>query len=116
MKKPRNSRFANYVTSMAFNISLSKAMIVVMAQIGSEVRKHDTSSFWAVGAPDTAVPSLRCLIERGLIYAPNPDLPGICVFTEAGKHVFELLKISGLIAQLKDACNDYDTVQKRKKS
>lgn len=107
----KNSRFSNYVTSMAFNLSLSKAMIVAMAQIANEAPKHCGDSFWAVGAPDTAVPAMRALELRGLVYAPDPKWPGAKQFTEAGQHVFELLKISGLITQLQTAVNDYQAAK-----
>lgn len=103
----KNSRFSNYVTSMAFNLSLSKAMIVAMAQIANEAPKHCAASYWAVGAPDTAIPAMRALQQRGLVYSPDPKWPGAMEFTDAGKHVFELLKIAGLITHLQNAVNEY---------
>lgn len=113
MKKQRNSRFANYVTNMAFNLSLSKGMIVCMAQIAGAAKRFNSTPYWAVGAPDDAVPSIRRLTERGLVFAADPEKPGLVEFTEAGKHVFELLKIAGLIVQLKDAINDYEEDKKK---
>ena len=107
-KTLRNARFANHVTSMAFNLSLLKAMILKMSMIGNEIDHLSKSSWYAVGSPDIAVPACNALLSRGLVYAPDPRLPGVVEFTEAGKHVFELLKLAGLVMQAKEAINDYE--------
>ena len=55
-----------------------------------------SSNMRAHGMIDTAVPSMRRLEERGLVYAPDPEWPGRMVLTDAGKHVHGLLVIAGL--------------------
>lgn len=89
-----NNRFANYVTQVAFNLSLSRNMVFVLDAIA-----HGTlasTNMRAHGMIDTAVPSMRRLEERGLVYAPDAEWPGRKVLTEAGAHVHALLVIAGL--------------------
>lgn len=97
-----NARFASYVTQVAFNLSLSRNMVFVLDAIArgnlatSNMRQH--------GMIDTAVPSMRRLQERGLVYAADPEWPGRCRLTEAGEHVHALLCIAGLAT--KPAANE----------
>ena len=89
-----NNRFANYVTQVAFNLSLSRNMVFVLDPIA-----HGTlasTNMRAHGMIDTAVPSMRRLEERGLVYATDAEWPGRRVLTDAGKHVHALLIIAGL--------------------
>ena len=96
-----NHQFANSVTSIAFNLSLTKNQVVVMSDLASRgAITRDT--FRALGMPSNFVGGLRGLKERGLVYAPDPEWPGICEFTEAGKAVFALLQMAGLIQRIDD--------------
>mgnify|MGYP000907586947 CR=1 FL=1 len=89
-----NARFASYVTQVAFTLSVSRNMVFVLDAIargnlaGANMR--------SAGMIDTAVPSMRRLQERGLVHATDPNWPGRCQLTEAGKHVHALLVIAGL--------------------
>lgn len=88
--------FSAHVTQVAFNLSLSRNMVFVLAAIergglsSADMRGH--------GMYDTAVPSMRRLRERGLVWSPDTELPGLCELTEAGRHVLALLRIAGLVA------------------
>lgn len=42
------------------------------------------------------ITSLSSLAKRGLVYASNPQFPGIYELTEAGEKTYDLLKIAGL--------------------
>lgn len=90
-----NHRFAEAVTQASFSLTLSKPMIAYLACIGYGYAPN----FRVFGMSGTEVAANRQLLNRGLVYAPNPDWPGATLLTEAGKHVFELLKISGIIVQ-----------------
>lgn len=94
-------KFAAHVTSLAFNLSLSRNMIITLAQIAGHAEKYERDVFVAFGGFDTAVTSGRALEERGLVYGFNPERPGMYRLTKAGEHVLELLKIAGLIEQVK---------------
>lgn len=89
-----NARFASYVTQVAFNLSLSRNMVFVLDAIAHG--QFATRNMRAAGMIDTAVPSMRRLQERGLVYATDPEWPGRCQLTEAGRHVHALLCIAGL--------------------
>lgn len=96
-----NHKFATHVTSIAFNLSLSKNMVVVMSDIASNAKRGLTNdTFRALGIPSNFVGGIRGLLERGLVYAPDPKWPGICEFTEAGKAVFSLLQMAGIIQRI----------------
>lgn len=89
-----NAKFANHVTQVAFNLSLSRNMVFVLDAIAHG--SLASSNMRAAGMIDTAVPSMRRLEERGLVYAPDPQWPGRKLLTPAGEHVHALLVIAGL--------------------
>lgn len=106
-----NAKFASHVTQVAFNLNLSRNMVWILDQIcraDYQVPADDPNYYsdWPTldmrkhGMRDTAVGGMRSLVARGLIYAPNHDFPGICVPTEAGRHVHALLALAGLVPKL----------------
>jgi len=115
-----NHEFRDFVTSSVFHLHLSNNMISFLAYVferykacNGSIKYEDQEDFvrfiGAGGRSDHATPA-RALFRRGLIYSPIPDWPGIYHPTEAGKHVFELLKIAGLIESVQssalEAIND----------
>ena len=98
MRATSNRLFASHVTSTAFSLSLSKSMIGVLVDISNceDARSKTYSVMRALGMRDTWVGSARCLVDRGLIIAPDPEWPGRFDLTDAGKHVVALLQIAGL--------------------
>ena len=88
--------FAAHVTQVAFNLSLSRNMVFVLEAISRGCLA--SANMRAQGMIDTAVPSMGRLKARGLVWAPDPEWPGRCELTEAGKHVLALLRIAGLVA------------------
>jgi len=96
-----NPIFAGHVTSIAFNLSLSKNMVVVLTDIAREGSvKRDT--FRVLGMPSNFCNGLRGLLERGLVFAPDPQWPGRCEMTEAGRAVFSLLQMAGIVQRISD--------------
>jgi hypothetical protein len=94
-----NPIFASHVTSIAFNLSLSKNMVVAMTDVATNANwARDT--YRALGMPSNFISGLRGLLERGLVFAPDPQFPGRCEFTEAGKAVFALLQMAGLVQRI----------------
>lgn len=100
-----NHAFANYSTRVSFNLTLTKTQVFYLWSIAERrfLSVHDERRH--AGAPeaprhDLFVPSARGLIERGLVYrnekAGSHDWP--YELTDAGKHVYELLKIAGIVA------------------
>lgn len=94
-----NAKFADYATSIAFHISLSKPQVVTLCEIAN---KTPFGIYRALGMRATEVQSMRILKDRGLIFAPDPKWPGHCELTEAGKHVFALLEIAGIVQRIMD--------------
>lgn len=92
-----NARFADYATSIAFNVTLSKPQVVTLCDIAN---KAGHSYYMALGMRSTEVTSMGILKRRGLIYAPDENWPGQCELTEAGQHVFALLKIAGIASRI----------------
>lgn len=93
-----NNLFANHVTSASFSLSLSKTMIIVLVEISEMKGKmRDKCVLKANGIRSIWVPTVRCLEDRGLIFAPDKDWPGRFLITEAGEHVLALLQIAGLV-------------------
>lgn len=99
-----NPLFANHVTSIAFNLSLSKNMVVALVDVEArgEPYRGERDTFRALGMPSNFVGGLRGLLERGLVVAPDPEWPGACVLTEAGRHVFALLQCAGIIQRIEN--------------
>ena len=98
-----NKSFANYTTSLAFNMSLSKNMVIALAAIAGYADRYDKKTYIALGSYDTAVTSARCLKDRGLVYSYDPEKPGLYKLTKAGELVIELLKEAGLIEVIQAA-------------
>jgi hypothetical protein len=90
-----NHQFAAYVTSTAFNLSLSRSMIVCLVDIANN--DEYAMGLRIAGLYETTVGTRRKLADRGLIFAPDPKWPGRFELTEAGSLVVELLKVAGLI-------------------
>ena len=97
MSDTHNAKFADYATSIAFNVTLSKPQVVTLCDIAN---KAGHSYYIALGMRSTEVTSMGILKRRGLIYAPNEEWPGMCELTEAGKHVFALLEVAGIAARI----------------
>ena len=96
-----NPIFASHVQSIAFNLSLSKNMVVVLTDIASHSAvRRDT--FRVLGVPSNFCNGLRGLLERGLVFAPDPNWPGRCEMTEAGKAVFSLLQMAGIVQKIEN--------------
>lgn len=96
-----NPLFASHVTSIAFNLSLTKNMVVVLTDIASRGQVH-RDTFRTMGMPCGFSTGLRGLLDRGLVFAPDPKWPGKCEFTEPGKAVFALLQMAGLVQRIED--------------
>ena len=92
-----NAKFADYATSIAFSVTLSKPQVVTLCDIAN---KAGHSYYMALGMRSTEVQSMAILKRRGLIHAPNEQWPGMCELTDAGKHVFSLLQIAGIAARI----------------
>lgn len=85
--KAEDLRFQNYVTETAFSLSLTKAMVSELGRVGNEGVRGNGGS------------TVSALFRRGLI---TPDRENWVVFanwelSSAGKSVFELLIVAGLI-------------------
>lgn len=91
--------FASYVTRTAFQLSLSQDMIMGMqlAKAYEQKRGRILPDFGRI------VPALKALIRRGLVehhmpVGTSPDYTGPAyTMTEAGKHVYALCQLAGLI-------------------
>ena len=100
----KNEAFANSVTNMAFNLTLSKNMVICLACTAGVADIYSRDIFTAFGSYDTAVTSRQALRKRGLIQKMRgQEKEGIYELTEAGKHIFELLKIAGLVQKIEIA-------------
>lgn len=102
-----NSRFAAHVTSVAFNLQLSKAQIIKLLSVAENsaeeagkynVRKRDL--YRLMGVPDSGCVSGRVLEDKGLVYAPDARYPGFYILTEPGRLVMQLLQIAGLVEKI----------------
>jgi hypothetical protein len=97
-----NSRFADHVTSVAFHLTMSKSMIVVLVSVANKRHATGKQSLRLVGLSDTSVSTARRLEERGILYAPNPEWPGRYELTRAGELVVELLREAGLVQSVEE--------------
>ena len=101
-----NHKFAAHVTSVAFNLQLSRSQIIKLLSIAE--REHDEPGrhyrnrdiYRLMGVPDASCVSGRVLEDKGLVYAPDPQFPGFYVLTEPGKLVLQLLQMAGLIERI----------------
>lgn len=95
-----NQKFANHVTGIAFSLQLSKAQIIKLIEVAGRNDAPFTNLFRLNRAHDTSVVSGRVLEDKGLVFAPDPEFPGLYDLTEPGKLVFDLLKMAGLVEQV----------------
>ena len=95
-----NQIFRDSVTSLAFSLTLSKSMIVVLSDIGNKNEAPHCDTFRALGMRSTQIIGMNGLIDRGLAYAPDPKWRGVLKLTKAGELVFELLKVAGLVERV----------------
>lgn len=98
-----NSKFADHVTSVAFHLTMSKSMIVMLVSVANKRHATGVQSLRLVGLRDTSVDTGRRLEDRGLVYAPNPEWPGRYELTRAGEIVVELLREAGLVQSIEEA-------------
>ena len=97
-----NEKFANSVTTTAFDLRLSKNMAITLAAIATNSARLKTKEFYAAfNMVDRYVCNSKALKEKGLVYAPDPKYKGIVELTEAGEHVVALLEIAGIIKKVK---------------
>ena len=89
------SKFAAYSTGIAFNITLSKQMIMLLWFIGDG--KCDYNLYQVHRGLRDGIASGRSLLHRGLVWSPDPEWPGRYEITEAGQHVLSLLRLAGLL-------------------
>lgn len=98
-----NSKFAEHVTSVAFNLSMTRSMIVVLVSIANKRHATGKQTLRLIGLPDTSVSTARRLEDRGLIHAPDPKYPGRYDLTRVGELVIELLREAGLVQSIEEA-------------
>lgn len=106
-----NSKFADYVTNVAFHLTLSKAMCSTLLAIDAEYKRKPLKKDEWTGSLLTGyshfVPVVHTLIRRGLVnytQSPrdefghiNPNDGHKCYsLTEEGKLVLELIKRANL--------------------
>lgn len=86
-QKAEDLRFQNYVTETAFNLSLTKAMVAEIGLIGNE------------GVRVNGGNTVTALHRRGLIVTDRQEWSVVADWklSSAGKAVFELLIVAGLI-------------------
>jgi hypothetical protein len=113
-------KFAGYATRIAFDLRLTRPQIFYLCAI--EALQHRPASIedpeniyaqarharWAEGGHDVWVPQAVKLGERGLVeHSKEAFSRGVHYrLTEAGQHVFALLKIAGLAVTFDTAAND----------
>jgi len=104
-----NNTFAEYVTSSAFNISLSSNMIACLTMTANDqISKEGADTFYFNGR-NAYVQHVNGLMRRGLV-EHNPiladhhggpiawsEITWTFRLTKAGELVFELLKEAGLV-------------------
>lgn len=93
-----NPVFAEYVSSVSFQISLTRNMIMKMVGIKS----GSWDVYRKAGVACASCVSADALLRRGLAYAPDPEKPGILRLTDAGDCVYKLLEISGQVQPLEE--------------
>lgn len=115
----QDNNFANYVTSVAFHLSLSKQMAACLHHIDCYERlwratkdKHEKSKITLSDAIvrtdrgyDAFIPAVKALERRGLVKFERPktadgnhDWAALSYsITEPGQHVLALCRLAGLI-------------------
>lgn len=116
MRYTPNSRFANYVTNIAFHLSLSRGMCSYLLAIVDDAKKGRPKSIFQSGAIDgyrDFITTGRSLESRGLIwreeFTVNNRISARWVPTKEGKLVAELVRRSVLCVDL------IDTKEKKRK-
>ncbi len=109
MMREVNLKFAQHVTSIAFNLQLSRPQIIKLVDVATRPKSENGGIFTGrrdlyriLGVPDASVQAGRILEEKGLVFAPNPKYPGLYDLTEPGKLVFQLLQMAGLVQRIED--------------
>lgn len=105
-----NKVFSEYVTSTAFNLSLSKNMVAFLALVACEDNPCDDEKKARLGRNEAArkqyasragrydpIGAGRALLARGLIWSPYENWPGVYCLTDAGRLVVQLLVVAGMI-------------------
>lgn len=105
-----SKQFQEYVTGIAFSLTLSKPMCDAMHFFVNREQQREKNGFQIVGS----IPGLmtaqslerRGLIERQLPATKNDFLmlPGRWCVTEAGFKVFDLLVLAGLCTNVNGEC------------
>lgn len=91
------SRFADYVTSQAFALHLSRPMIESL--VYTVMTSSDTSTpFPNNGLGSWSALERRGLIERSWTHGPNGGRKHRIKATEAGKLVYQLCLLAGLVS------------------
>lgn len=98
-----NSKFAEAVTSTAFNLTLSKTMIARLISVANGDVPSTVRIYPAMGFNNLAVPAGQALKRRGLVYAPDPELPGAYKLTRAGELAVEMLREAGIAQTYEEA-------------
>lgn len=97
--------FQDAITSTAFQLSLSRNMVLVLADVACASKEHGISAGHCYAAGiyrDIWFPALNALKRRGLVDSvPGGVLPNIAI-TEAGRCVFALCQIAGLLPSAED--------------
>lgn len=102
-----NRAFANYATRVSFNLTLTKAQVFYLWQVKNRqfvsVREDIQGFSPEVPRHDIFVPSVRGLVERGLVDFTPLERVDVDTWpyklTEAGEHVYALLKLAGLVQE-----------------
>lgn len=109
MSEKLNPRFANYVTSTAFNLTLRKTHIYALVYAANSDTAYGAKQRFSCTKPsyDTVVSGLKDLCERGLIVhrwtegIKLAELKGPAyTLTEAGVLVLKLLVMAGLVEDM----------------
>ncbi len=123
MTEKFNPAFAGYATRVAFNLNITRQMIIALREVevygpghwtGTE-RSKIREEYGPIGIhnPDRFVPAARGLVEKGLVeynnfyktYKFGDPIPKserwVYRLTPAGEHVMALLRIAGLVPQAK---------------
>ena len=90
--------FAEATRPLAFSLSLSRNMIIGLTQVA--VGAQFVDAYRKAGLPCASYTAFQALRVRGLVESYVPDMPGIVRLTEAGRHVYALLQISGHVTEL----------------
>ena len=107
--------FADYATSSAFQINLSKPMIIVLA---SHMYPSYRNLLYETGQWAT----VRALMRRGLLEYEGSGRIGSVLghrrkLTDAGRHVLALCRLAGLLDEslldhIEDSGFEFETMQK----